>query len=106
MKTLKFTSNPVPKILAGEKTSTRRLFDDKHLTKGDILVLLEKDKTGPFAKAKITKIAEKNISELVDEEKGSHGSQTLEEMCRHYEHLYNKAVTPETAVKVIYFELC
>ena len=43
MKTLKFASHLVQKILSGEKTSTWRLFDDKDLQVGDGLIFVNKD---------------------------------------------------------------
>ena len=40
MKTLKFTTQLVEKILSGEKTSTWRLFDDKDFKNGDNLAFI------------------------------------------------------------------
>ena len=43
MKTLKFTPELCQQIMAGNKTSTWRLFDDKDLTVGDKLQFLSKE---------------------------------------------------------------
>jgi uncharacterized protein YqfB (UPF0267 family) len=40
-KTLKFQHSLVPQILAGTKTATWRLWDDKNLTTGDIIDFLD-----------------------------------------------------------------
>lgn len=60
MKTLKFTSQLVDEILAGNKTSTWRLFDDKDLKNGDKLIFINKDTGDQFGTATITSLKVKS----------------------------------------------
>ncbi len=56
MKTLKFKPHLVDQIIAGTKTSTWRVFDDKDLQIGDNLVFLNKETLIDFGTATITNI--------------------------------------------------
>lgn len=67
MKTLKFAPDLVPLILNGSKTSTWKLFDDKDLTEGDELSLVNKESGEEFAKVKVTSIKQTTLGELTDQ---------------------------------------
>ncbi|MDQ5893454.1 MAG: hypothetical protein QG640_466, partial [Patescibacteria group bacterium] len=56
MKTLKFTPHLAQQILAGEKTSTSRLFDDTDLQEGDEIVFLNKETNEKFGTAIVTSL--------------------------------------------------
>jgi hypothetical protein len=106
MKTLKFRDYLVPLILSGSKTATWRLFDDKDLAKGDAIQLLEFGKPEPFAEATITRILEKPLGELTDQDKLGHETfKTDEEMYETFSSYYKKPVNQETLVKIIHFTL-
>lgn len=68
MKTLKFTPELTQKILAGEKTSTWRLFDDKNLQIGDRLIFINKRTGDEFGEAVIKTLKVKTLGTLTDED--------------------------------------
>jgi len=106
VKTLKFRHHLAEEILAGRKTVTWRLFDDKDLKIGDKLELLDWESGEKFAEAEITGVREKRLGEI--EEKDSEGHekyQSNEEMLEHYKKYYGEKVDMDTAVKIIDFKL-
>jgi hypothetical protein len=106
MKTLKFRSYLVPLVLSGQKNATWRLFDDKDLQEGNEVELLEFVTNRHFADATITKITEKPLGELTEEDKQGHeGFSSDEEMYKTYETYYKQPVGPKTLVKIIWFNL-
>jgi len=72
MKTLKFREKLSKLILSGEKTTTWRLFDDKDLSKGDIISFLIWETGEEFAKAKLIQVKEKNFGELAEKDFEGH----------------------------------
>ncbi|MEK7521822.1 MAG: ASCH domain-containing protein [Patescibacteria group bacterium] len=106
MKTLKFAPDLVPLILNGSKTSTWRLFDDKDLTEGNELSLINKETGEEFAKAKITSIKQTTLGNLTDEDKEGHESfESDEQMYETYKKYYGVEVGPATPLKIIRFAL-
>lgn len=106
MKTIKFASNLVPLILSGEKTSTWRLFDDKDLQAGNELILMNKESGEEFAKARITSVKEKKLSEITEKDFDGHEPfENPEKILEAYKGYYGDKVTWETTVKLIDFEL-
>jgi len=106
MKTLKFASPLVPKILSGEKTSTWRLFDDKNLQKGDELIFIEKETGKEFIKAIIISVSEQKFNDLTDIDlQGHERFESDEKMYEAYKKYYKLEVTPDTVLKVIHFQL-
>ncbi len=105
MKTLKFKSHLVPKVLSGEKTATWRLFDDKDLQTGDELELVNKDTGEHFANATITDVVEKKIGDLNSEELVEHGYQDVNSMLTSHRGYYGNRVGMETGMKIITFKL-
>lgn len=103
-KKLKFAPELVPLVLSGKKTSTWRLFDDKDLNEGDVLDFLESGTDRHFSTALITKVTEKPLGELTEEDKSGHERfSSDEEMYKTYEKHYNRQVTSETQVKIVWF---
>lgn len=106
MKTLKFMPHLVSMILSGEKTSTWRLFDDKDLQKGDELILINKETEEEFAKAVITKVEEKKLKDVKEEDFVGHEKfESEEKMYETYRKYYGEKVNPDTIVKMIDFKL-
>lgn len=106
MKTLKFMTHLVSRILDGEKTTTWRLFDDKDLRVGDELVLVNKDTEEEFAKALITKVREKKLKDVQSSDfEGHEKYESEEKMYETYRRYYGEKVNPDTIVKMIDFEL-
>ncbi len=106
MKSLKFRSYLVTKILSGEKRSTWRLFDDKDLQAGDQLSFIEHETGQEFSKAKIIKTLERPACALLEEKViGSEKYENNNEMYADLESLYKQPVGPDALVKIIYFQL-
>ena len=69
MKSLKF-SEPLPRmILAGEKDVTYRINDEKNISVGDKISLLDHDTRKEFAKVRVIGVEEKTFGELAEEDK-------------------------------------
>ncbi|PCI27380.1 hypothetical protein COB55_05905 [Candidatus Wolfebacteria bacterium] len=106
MKTLKFAEKLVSLVLSGEKDSTWRLFDDKDLTEGDKLVLVNKKTGEEFANARIISIVETKLGELEDLDwEGHERYESEEKMYEEYRKYYGDKVGPNSVLKVIKFEL-
>lgn len=106
MKTLKFRQNLVDLVENGSKNSTWRLFDDKDLRVGDDIELLVWETKRPFAKAVITKVMEKPLGQLTQDDKSGHEMyETDEDMYKTYSGYYDTKVGPKTFIKLIWFEL-
>lgn len=107
-KELKFSSNLVGLILDGSKTATWRIDDDKDITEGDQLNLLERagEDIKQFATARVLRVIEKPFGSLTYEDKEGHepfkSDQAMYETFINY---YQKPVGPETRVKIAWFEL-
>jgi hypothetical protein len=106
MKTIKFRGHLVPAIIAGEKTATWRLFDDKNLSVGDELSLVEFGDEAPFAEAVISEVTEKPLGELTVEDKVGHEYYESDEaMYAQFSTYYNQPIDAQTNVKIVRFQL-
>ncbi|MDQ5943787.1 MAG: hypothetical protein QG675_555 [Patescibacteria group bacterium] len=106
MKALKFRKSLSKLVLDGTKKSTWRLFDDKDIKVGNSLELIVWETLQPFAKAVVTKVVEKPLAKLTEEDKEGHETFDSErEMYDTYSRYYNCSVGPETIIKIIWFEL-
>ena len=104
MKTLKFKGFKAQWILENKKTATMRLFDDKKLSAGDELELINSDNNDIFAYAKIFEVIEKKLRELTESDfKGHERWRNNEEMYEGFRKYYGDRVTPDTIVKIIRF---
>lgn len=106
MKTLKFRHHLAEEIIAGRKTVTWRLFDDKNLEVGDKIELLYWETKEKFADAEIVKVREKRLEEI--EEKDFEGHEKFgskEEMIGTYKKYYGDRVDWDTLVKIVEFKL-
>lgn len=92
-------------ILAGEKTSTWRLFDDKDLQIGDELVFINKENLEEFGSAKITDMKVKALGNLSDDDWAGHEKYESEEvMYSHYRQYYGDKVNKDSEVKILSFD--
>jgi len=106
LKTLKFRRHLVQEILAGRKTSTWRLFDDKDLQMGDQISLLDWETKETFATASISSLREKKLGEIAEADYDGHEKfASPTEMMTHYREYYGDRVTAETPVKIIGFKI-
>lgn len=105
-KIIKFRDNLAKMVLAGEKDSTWRLFDDKNLHEGDTAELINWDTGEVFGKATLTEVREKKMGELEEPEFDGHEKfSSEEEMYKTYRSYYGDRVGPDTIVKIIQFKL-
>ncbi len=106
MKRVHFAPNLIPLIMSGQKTSTWRLWDDKHLTQGDIVEFGNSETREVFAKAELKRVIEKPFKDLKEGEKEGHEKYTSEEeLFEKFEKYYGKLVDKNTIFKIIWFEL-
>jgi|APSaa5957512576_1039674.scaffolds.fasta_scaffold05139_6 hypothetical protein len=106
MKTLKFEENLIKLILTKEKTSTWRLFDNKNLSEGDILSLLNTKTKKEFAKAKINSIKETTFKELTEKDLEGHEKfSSKEEMYQTYSRYYSQKIHANTSLRIVRFKL-
>ncbi len=110
MKSLKFEHKVAQKIISGEKTSTWRLFDDKDLTVGDEIRLI--DKVHPARPETWTSIGTARINTVIQKRLGDVGPEDYEgherfssnhEMIQTYKKYYGSDVDRNTVVKIIRF---
>lgn len=106
MKTLKFRHHLAEEIIAGRKTVTWRLFDDKDLKVGDELKLIDWESGEKFAYAETIKIREKRLGEIEEKDfEGHEKFRSKEEMLETYRKYYGDKVDWDTIVKIIEFKL-
>lgn len=111
MKKLKLDHELAQMVLAGAKTSTWRLFDDKGLTVNDLLVLVDKvDPERPqtwrvIGTARINRIIEKRLGDIqVEDYDGHEAHESPESRLRAYQSYYGERVTWDTPVKMVHFD--
>lgn len=106
VKIIKFRNHLAKMVLAGEKDSTWRLFDDKNLQKGDTVELVNWDTGEIFGRATLVGAREKKMGELEESDFDGHEKFTSEEeMYQTYRGYYGDRVGPDTIVKIIRFKL-
>jgi len=107
MKKIKFSDKLTNLILQGKKNSTWRMFDDKNLSEGDELILINKQTGEEFATAVIDKLKEKKLRELEDKDwEGHERYENDEKMLADFRTFYpDKFVDLETMVKIINFRI-
>ncbi len=93
-------------ILAGEKTVTWRLWDDKGIQTGDNVELVNWETGDTFSAATVTKAYEKPMGQLQPEDMAGHEKfKSDQEMYATYSRYYGRQVGPETIVKIIKLSL-
>jgi len=105
-KTIKFRPDLAKLILAGEKDLTWRLFDDKDLSEGDEVDLINWETKEKFGEATLTKVWEKKMGGLNEADFDGHEKfSSDEEMYKTYRTYYGEKVGSDTVVKIIRFKL-
>ena len=111
MKTLKFDHELAQLILNGQKTSTWRLYDDKDLSVGDDIKIIDKaGKDDPeswkvIGQAKVIQVTEKLLGDVTAEDMAGHEAfANREDMLATYKGYYGERVTFDTPVKIVIFE--
>jgi hypothetical protein len=106
MKTLKFRPEAINGILRGKQDTTWRLFDDKDLSVGDTLSLVDSKTGEEFALAKITSVKETVMGKLSYSDFEGHDKFASEaEMYKTFSKYCKRPVTKDTPVKVVKFRL-
>ncbi len=111
MKTLKFDHTVAQEILAGKKTATWRMYDDKDLSVNDEVKIIDKvdpdssDSWQIIGEARITQITEKNLGDVTPADmKGHEEFRSRAEMMQTYKNYYGERVDFDTPVRMIYFK--
>lgn len=105
-KTLKFAPKLVRQILAGEKTSTWRVWDEKNLQAGNTVDFINKKTLKKFAQAKLIEVKEKKFKDLEEKDYAGHQKySSLNEILKEFNQFSDRSVTPETLVKIIKFKV-
>jgi len=110
MKSLKLNHELAGLVLAGEKTSTWRLFDDKDLSVNDEVKLI--DKVEPdrpetwkvIGTARINTVVQKRLGDIgPDDYDGHERFESKQRMLEAYQKYYGNDVDFDTAVKIVRF---
>ena len=105
-KVLKFREHLAQLVLAGEKDLTWRLFDDKNISVGDHVDMINWNTGEKFGEADVVDVWEKPMGKLEEKDFDGHEKFTSqEEMYQTYKTYYGDRVGPDTIVKVIRFKL-
>lgn len=110
MKSLKLDHGLAEQVLAGTKTSTWRLFDDKDLSVNDEVRLIDKvDPERPEAwrvigVAVINQVVQKRLGDIGSEDMDGHNTyNSSDEILADLQKYYGSDVTLATTVKIIHF---
>lgn len=111
MKVLKLNHAEADRILAGEQTTTIRLFDDKDIRVNDEIELLDKvdphDRASwrPIGIAKVTSVHEKLFGQLtIEDVKSESFGTSIQEAEEKLGFYYGAGINHNTPLKVIHFE--
>ena len=104
MKTLKFRPHLCTQIIAGEKTATWRLMDDKSLSEGDEIEFVNWETKEVFGTGTVSQLKVRTLSTLEEADWEGHERFDSEaEMYATYRTYYGNAVNENTEVKIIDF---
>ncbi len=109
MKTLKLEHELADLVRAGKKSSTWRMFDDKNVSAGDEVELVDKvDPARPetwlvMGTARIGQVIEKELGTITAEEMQEHKYASFDEMLTTYREYYGSDVSATTIIKIINF---
>ncbi len=103
---MKFRKHLSVHVLAGTKTVTWRLFDDKDLSEEDVVSFVIWETGIEFARAKLKSVIQKPLGQLEENDwQGHERYSDSEEMCHTFTKYYGKIVDSRTMVKIITFEI-
>ena len=104
MKTLKFATHPVRKLLSWEKTSTWRVFDDKNLSIWDELEFRKSEDNDIIGYGAITSLIEKPVRDISENDYSGHEKfRDIEEIIQNLRKYYGDIVDENSIVKIIHF---
>lgn len=110
MKTLKLDHELAKQVVAGTKTSTWRIHDEKQISVNDQIELIDKVKPDDQSTwtvigiATVNEVAEKRLGELEPADFDGHETyQSTEELINTYRGYYGDSVNETTPVKMIHF---
>jgi ribonuclease HI len=110
MKSLKFDHDLAQHILDGQKTNTWRLYDDKDISVGDTINIVDKVEPGNPATwrvigtARIEAIIQKKLGKVDESDYAGHEKFTTpEQLLKTYQAYYGPQVDLQTPVKIIHF---
>lgn len=111
MKTLKLDHELVELVISGNKTSTWRVHDDKNLSVGDEVSIV--DKVDPklaetwkvIGTVRIHRIDAKRIDEVTMSEMAEHGYMSTDNMVTVFKQYYGDNISKATEIKLLYFEV-
>lgn len=103
---MKFRESLAKKILAGAKTSTWRLFDDKDLHVGDRVEFVVSETGEKFAEVEIVSMKEKLLADIEEGDYDGHERyESPEKMVETFREYYGDKVTLDTKVKILVFQI-
>ena len=112
MKSLKFNHKLAQAIAKGQKTSTWRLFDDKDLSVGDHIKLIDKVESARpetwkiIGTARISTVIQKRLGDIEPADyEGHEAFSSNHEMLQTYKKYYGSDVNFDTVVKIIRFTI-
>jgi ribonuclease HI len=102
MKTLKFTADQIPQIIAGVQTTTWRIDDEKQLDVGDEIQFINSQSGASFGYGRIREITKKRIVDIDEHDKVGHKVYRNDaEILAEFRKFYGPEVTTNTIVKVV-----
>ena len=105
-KTLKFKPHLVELILLGKKTTTWRLFDDKDLSVGDEVEIVNSDTKAAAARAQLVRVYSKPLGSVTEADYSGHERyESKQTMLMEFRGYYGNKVNEDTEVKIISFKL-
>ncbi len=103
---LKFRRTLIAQMRRGEKFVTWRLFDDKNLTLGDVVSIVEWESERPMGTGRIGAVREVPLSDALKEKGLGHERYASEEdALTTFRNYYGERVTLTTPVKIIRFDM-
>lgn len=112
MKAIKLDHTLAELVLAGKKTATWRLYDDKDLSVNDEIEIIDKvDPKNPdtwkaVANAVIDVVIQKRLGDVVESDYEGHEQfDSQDALLQNFQHYYGPQVTLQTPVKMIHFTL-
>ena len=114
MKSLKLDHALAELVRRGARTNTWRLFDDKDLSVGDRVLLIDKADPKnlatwqPIGTATINAVVQKRLGDVTEQDTGNADNHerfsSKDELLAKYRSYYGEGVTLQTPVKILYFE--
>ena len=106
LKKLRFRSHYIPKILSVATTTTWRMFDEKKLSKGDELILVNSDTEEEFGRAIIISVRKKSLRHVKVGDLPTHEQpRTIKHVLDVFRDYYGDYIPADTEVKIITFEV-